>query len=102
MDPLQKGVAPVKGPSTTTPPQAVGGPRDAKTGALFKALLERLEDETRRLSQVSDGVNGARDLAGAVDVARESVAEAIQLGDELLEAYRAARQRAETGSEQGA
>jgi hypothetical protein len=102
MDPLQKGVVPVKGPATAAPAKAADGPRDAKAGALFKALLERLEDETRRLSQVSDGVNGARDLAGAVDVARESVAEAIQLGDELLEAYRAARQRAETGSEQGA
>jgi hypothetical protein len=64
-------------------------------------LLERLEEETRRLSQASEGVNGARDLAGAVDVARESIAEAIQLGDELLEAYRAARQRPDTGPEQG-
>lgn len=102
MDALQKGVVPVKGPSNAAPAKAVDGPRDTKAGAAFKALLERLEDETRRLSEASDGVNGARDLAAAVDVAGESVAEAIQLGDELLEAYRAARQRAETGSEPGA
>jgi len=100
MDPLRKGVAPVKGPTSAAPAKAADGPRDTKAGALFKVLLERLEDETRRLSDASDGVNEARDLAGAVDVARGSVAEAIQLGDELLEAYRAARQRAETGSEQ--
>ena len=102
MDPLQKGVVPIKGAAEVAPVQPADGPRDLKAGAAFKALLERLEDETRRLTEASDGVNGARDLAGAVDVARESIAEAMQLGDELLEAYRAARQRAETGSEQGA
>ncbi|MEZ6014539.1 MAG: hypothetical protein R3F49_05455 [Planctomycetota bacterium] len=99
MDPLQNGIDRVKGP---LPAQAAEGPADAKSGAAFKALLERLEEETRRLTKASDGVHGARDLAGAVDVARESVEEAIQLGDQLLEAYRAARQRAETGSEEGA
>jgi len=102
MDPLQKGVVPVKGPASAAPAKAVDGPRDLKAGAAFKALLERLEDETRRLTEASDGVNGARDLAGAVDVARESVAEAMQLGDELLEAYRAARQGAVTDSRAGA
>jgi hypothetical protein len=102
MDPLNKGLAPAQGPASAAPSKALDAPRDAKAGAAFKALLERLEEETRRLSQASEGVNGARDLAGAVDVARESIAEAIQLGDELLEAYRAARQRPDTGPEQGA
>ena len=102
MDPLQNGAGQVKGPAGVTPGPAVEGPRDAKAGAAFKALLERLEEGTRRLARASEGVNGARDLAGAVDPAGESIQEAMQLGDELLEAYRAARQRAETGSKEGA
>jgi len=102
MDPLQRGLNPAQGPKPVQGAQPAEGPRDAKAGAAFKALLERLEEETRRLSKATEGVHGARDLAGAVDLARESVAEAMQLGDELLEAYRAARQRAETGSDQGA
>lgn len=102
IDPLLNGAKPLQGASGVGLNKAADGPADAKAGAAFKALLERLEEETRRLARVSDGVNEARDLAGAVDVARESVEEAMQLGDELLEAYRAARQRAETGSKEGA
>lgn len=99
MDSLQSGPQRVQGPG---PAQSIEAPSDPKAGLAFKALLERLEEETRRLAKASDGVQGARDLAGAVDVARESVEEAIQLGDQLLEAYRAARQQAETGPEEGA
>lgn len=102
MDPLPNGAKPVKGLAPASPAAPADGPRDAKAGAAFKALLERLEEGTRRLAKASDGVHGARDLAGAVDLARESIEEAMQLGDELLEAYRAARQRAETGPEKGA
>lgn len=101
MDPLQRGVKPVAGIAEAGAQRAAQAPHDPRAGAVFKALLERLEGETRRLGEASDGVHGVQDLAGAVDVARASVEEAIQLGDELLEAYRAARQRAETGSSEG-
>jgi hypothetical protein len=102
MDPRVNGAKPLQGPTGAAPGKPADGPRDVRAGAAFKALLERLEEETRRIARASDGVTGAQDLAGAVDAARESVQEAMQLGDELLEAYRAARQRAEAGSEEGA
>lgn len=106
MDPLQNGALPLGG-ARPSDGRVVSGAdagvvRDPKAAAAFKALLEKLEEGTRRLSQASDEVDGARDLAGAVGVAGESIQTAIQLGDEILEAYRAARQRDETGSRKGA
>lgn len=99
-DPLSGRLQPLHGTSGADAQRPADGPQDPQAGAAFKALLDRLEEETRRLAAASDEVSSARDLAGAVDRARESVEEAVQLGDELLEAYRAARQQSETGQEE--
>ncbi len=65
-------------------------------GAAFKTLLEKLENEARDLRQASEGL-GPAELSGAVDRARSSLDDALSLGDQLLEAYRASQhQRTES------
>ncbi len=61
-------------------------------GAAFKALLEKLEEGNRRMAAAAAGVESPGDLAGAVSDAGRSVQQALDLGDELLEAYRASQQ----------
>ena len=62
-----------------------------ESGAAFRVLLERREESARELSARSVEVTDASDLAGAVDSARASLADAMTLGERLLEAYREAR-----------
>ena len=105
MSPLDpSGGAPrrISGPQEAAGQTSAQKAADPQAGAAFKALLERLEEETRRLTAASDAVTGAKDLSGAVDRAGESIDQAVQLGDELLEAYRAARQNNEDQGDQGA
>lgn len=68
--------------------------QDPKAGAAFRALLERLEEKTRALGQASEALDDPRQLGEAVQSARDSVEQAVLLGSDLLEAYRAAQQRA--------
>ncbi|MEM9800492.1 MAG: hypothetical protein AAGA20_09200 [Planctomycetota bacterium] len=71
---------------------------DPAAGAAFRALLERLEAKSRALGEASESVDDPHRLAAAVEDARTSVADAVSLGSDLLEAYRAAQQRAAAGS----
>lgn len=64
-----------------------------ETGPAFKALLDRLEGQAVGLRRESEQVQGPADLAGAVDNARASLSDALSLGGQLLEAYRAAQQQ---------
>jgi hypothetical protein len=61
------------------------------TAPAFEALLERLEAHASELQEKSKALSGPAELPGAVDTARVSLEEALHLGEELLEAYRAAR-----------
>jgi hypothetical protein len=72
--------------------------QDPKAGAAFRALLERLEEKTRALGEASESLDDPRRLGEAVMNARASVEEAVLLGTDLLEAYRAAQQRAAANS----
>ena len=74
--------------------QGVGGPsrseKPGEGGAAFRALLENLEARAQDLKQQAGEVTQAEDLAGAVDDAGASLADALSLSDRLLEAYREA------------
>ena len=87
-----RGVSPVGGSSEVR--RTAGTPED---GAAFRALLERLETQARDLSRESSEAIGPDDLAGAVENARNALEDALSLGDQLLEAYRAAATRGEVG-----
>ena len=71
-----------------------------KQGAVFKALLEKLDAKARTLEEQTLGVDDAKDLAGAVEGAKASLAEALSLGEELLESFRQSRQQGD-GAAQG-
>ena len=93
--PLQGVGAPqTGGPSTSNAPRAkpageqVAGER---TTPAFEALLERLQQQSNALS--GSAPETPDELAPAVDEARSSLENALQLGDRLLEAYRASVQR---------
>ena len=61
-------------------------------GAAFRALLDDLQEKAQKLREDGKAVDGPAELAGAVETARESIAGALSLSDQLLEAYRAAQQ----------
>lgn len=76
------------------PTQGVGGSSRSEKpqadGAAFRALLEKLEASAQDLKQQAGEERRAGDLAGAVDDAGASLADALSLSDRLLEAYREA------------
>ena len=94
IDPLIQGPGEAR---STGEPRAVDN--DPKAGAAFRALLERLEEKSRELGEASETLDDPRRLGDAVKHARASVEQAVLLGSDLLEAYRASQQRA-TGPEQ--
>jgi hypothetical protein len=61
----------------------------------FEALLERLEARAAELEEKSKALSGPAELPGALDAARVSLEEALRLGQDLLEAYHAARRAPE-------
>jgi hypothetical protein len=69
--------------------------RAARGGPAFEALLERLEARAAELEEKSNTLAEPEQLPEAVDAARASLEEALRLGEELLEAYRAARRAPE-------
>jgi hypothetical protein len=71
-----------------TSPARTGGPA-------FEALLERLSARAADLGEKSRTLSGPEELPQALDAARSSLEEALALGEELLEAYRASQRNAE-------
>jgi hypothetical protein len=68
-------------------------PRSAtSSGAAFRVLLEKLEDQAAGLQKTSERIEKPEELAEAMTLARESLAQAFELRDQLLEAWRASRQ----------
>lgn len=67
-------------------------------GAAFRALLERLEKTAQDLDAASASIDDPRQLGEAVESARASVEEAVLMGGDLLEAYRASQARASSES----
>ena len=85
------GAAGPKGGPAARPSEGASG---AEPGVAFRALLERLEQTAKDLDDASNGIEDPRQLKGAVKSAGASVEEALLLGSDLVEAYRAARQHA--------
>ena len=54
----------------------------------FHVLLERLQAQASELETKTPTVADAKELAGAVDIARASLDDALSLSDRLLEAFR--------------
>lgn len=86
-------------PARSATPAAPSSAPQRSDGTAFRALLERLEEQTRRLREEGEGLADPAALASVVDRARSSIEDAATLGDELLEAYRAARLRPASESE---
>ena len=82
--PLRK----IAGPAGTPP---AARPAEHADAPAFRALLERLESQARELSLERDGALRPEELSRAVDRARASLGDALELRDQLLEAYRQAR-----------
>ena len=81
----------------TAPSAAPASAPQRGDGVAFRSLLERLEQQARRLREDGEGLEDPAQLALAVDRAKSSIEDAVSLGEELLEAYRASRLRGETG-----
>jgi hypothetical protein len=75
--------------------QARARQTDTAAGPAFEALLERLTNHAAELEQRSRSLARPEEVSGAVDAARASLEDALTLGEELLEAYRAAQSRGE-------
>ena len=80
-----------------------GKPKEAapNEGAAFRALLDALQTRADELSQQSESVARPSDLSEAVGHARESLEEALDVHDRLLEAFLQARQQRAVGPEDG-
>jgi hypothetical protein len=59
-------------------------------GPAFRALLEKLEAHAKELAESTRSVGDPEQLAGAVGRAKETLEEALGVGDHILEAYRQA------------
>jgi hypothetical protein len=70
-------------------PAANAPPKGAAESPAFHVLLERLSRSARELQENADAVERPSDLAGAVGRAKASLDDALSLGEELLEAWRA-------------
>jgi len=92
-DPIPMKGAPLGGLGPVEPARDRTAWAPADTPA-FRALLESLEARAHELARRSEGVAGPADLAGAVDSAREALADARALEQSLLEAYRQAQRQA--------
>lgn len=77
-------------------------PLDPASGAAFRALLEKIEENARALDRASESIKDPRQLGEAVSSARESVEQAVLLGSDLIEAYRAAERRASANDQPSA
>ena len=65
------------------------GPQGSPESPAFHVLLERLSRAAQELQENAESVERPSDLAGAMGRAKESLHDALQLGDQLLEAWRA-------------
>lgn len=62
----------------------------SRGGAAFEALLEKLQLQANQIQQQGSQVQTSQQVVDAADAAKSSLDDALHLGDQLLEAYRAA------------
>ena len=93
----------VAGPAPGTEAEEAQRAEESRAGAAFRALLEKFEANAEELRKRTDDLADPQALKEAVSSARRSIDQAVVLGGDLLEAYRASQQRGsgpETGAEQ--
>ncbi|HED65204.1 MAG TPA: hypothetical protein ENJ09_06565 [Planctomycetes bacterium] len=83
------GIQPSSSGSKARPNDVTRDASDASPA--FQVLLERLQKKAESLEATSKVLDDPKALAGAVDIARASLDDALSLSDRLLEAYREAR-----------
>lgn len=81
------------GPPPGSPAGEAREAQESQTSAAFRALLEKFEANAEELRKRTDDLADPQALKEAVSSARRSINEAVVLGGDLLEAYRAAQQR---------
>ena len=89
--PIRNNPGPIAG--VHAPSSAPQAKQTAAGGAVFRALLDELQEKAHKLREDGQAVTGPAELAGAVETARDTIAGALSLSDQLLEAYRAAQQQ---------
>lgn len=94
--PKLPGAAPDPVRSTSPNPSASPARPGRATTPAFEAIFERLTARAAELEEKSRTLRDPAELPGAVDSARASLEDALHLGAELLEAFRAAQQTSET------
>ena len=65
---------------------------ESRASAAFRALLEKFEANAEELRKRTDDLADPQALKEAVSSARRSIDQAVVLGGDLLEAYRASQQ----------
>ena len=84
-----RAAGPVPGARTDEAQRA----EESRASAAFRALLEKFEANAEELRKRTDDLADPRALKEAVSSARRSIDQALVLGGDLLEAYRASQQR---------
>ncbi|MEC8511505.1 MAG: hypothetical protein VX015_05110 [Planctomycetota bacterium] len=84
-----RAAGPVPGARTDEAQRA----EESRASAAFRALLEKFEANAEELRKRTDDLADPRALKEAVSSARRSIDQAVVLGGDLLEAYRASQQR---------
>ncbi len=85
----------IRGPQSLSQVEKRGD--SAAGGVAFRALLDKLEVQAQDLKSQADGVEGSDELAGAVGSAQQSLEQALELSNQLVEAF---RQSLQQGSEE--
>lgn len=75
-------------PVQRIPGNAAAHTASTPTNPGFRALLDRLEQSAERLGQTPAAVQDADGLRAAMTGARDSLTQALALGEALIEAYR--------------
>lgn len=89
------------GPAPGTRAEEAQRAAESRSSAAFRALLEKFEANAEDLRKRTDDLADPQALKEAVSSARRSIDQAVVLGGDLLEAYRASQQRG-SGPEHGA
>jgi hypothetical protein len=93
------GGSPLQRAAPAAPLGTATGTRPGAANPAFQALLEDLDSRAQSLAQRSDAELDAGALPKAVEDARVSLEQALELKQQLLEAWRASRlSRGEGGS----
>ena len=96
---IQNSQNPLQGIGKTSSGAPANDAASAENGVAFRALLDQLQSQVHGLQKTGETVDNPDELAGAVDQARTSLKDALALKDQLVESYRAAQQRSESGGD---